>query len=267
MVVRRRAPARRRIPRRPRRRVLRRRAVRRTGISTLANASVRPNRLIVKLPYYDAFTFNTAVGVPATQIMNLNSIWDPDRKGVGHSVLGYDQWNKFYNKYRVFACHYDITFTAANDQVGTVQDYGTQCAVLATNGNGALTIGQQFFEQPHCRKVTIGTGMGNGSRTIKGKVYLPYLTGRPAVAYKSDDRYSAAFGQNPVEYMTLVLAAVQNNTAFGTKVAVIVKLLYFVELYDPMPLALSDPTPEQRGPDENPGEDFNQPGYIPTPLS
>lgn len=225
----------------------------RTGLSSLANASVRPDRLIVKLPYVD--NYNMSIQLNATQSWNLNSIYDPDRTGVGHQPLGYDQWNTFYNRYRVFKVGYNI-------QITNVTAVASACigGLTATNGVLGLPGDASAFEQPHCRKFQISNASGMSVKSLKGFINLPYVAGRPVVAYKTDDRYASPFGQNPEEAMTLALQFLPVDPTIGMRVHVSVKLVYFVELYDAKILALSETNPldpEDPVPVEQPGAEQN----------
>lgn len=241
----------------------------RTTISSLASATVRPDRLIVKLPYVDTLAFND-VNNYVTKTFNLNSIWDPDRSGVGHSVLGYGTWAQFYGKYRVYKVAYNITFSSAvvvNGPNPGQADYGYTVGLRASNGTGVTVVDSAFFEQPHTRKAMIGPWSGSSSKTMKGTLYLPMITGRPSVSYKSDNTYAANFGYNPTEFITLQLGALQANPALPCSLGVSVKLVYYVELFDATPLTIQNPDVELRGPDPNTDLDLKPTGYQPTPSS
>lgn len=219
----------------PKRRILRRRPHK---MNSLMASSVRPDRLLVKLPYSDFYTVNmVAPSTGKTQVWNLNSIYDPDRTGVGHQPLGYDQWAGFYNKYRVFKVAYNISIT----NMGV--DSAVMGGLTATNGSFGNFTSMEVFEQPHCRKFQVGNKEGSSTKTLKGVINLPYITGRPLVAYKSDNIYGANFGSNPLENLTLNLQLFALNQAAGTICQISTRIVYFVELYDPRPLPLSETNP------------------------
>lgn len=128
MPYRRRAPARR--VRKPAVRRARRGRYSKTGgkITALKTATV-PDRLVLKMKYVDNFQLIGAGG--ASRVFRLNSIYDPDTSVVnGHQPLGYDQWNTFYQKYRVFKAI--VTLKAINAGVDTTasQQFG-MCAITA----------------------------------------------------------------------------------------------------------------------------------------
>lgn len=251
--------------RRGRRKAGRRRPkVTRAYTNSLLGASVRPDRLLVKLPYHDTFQLNAPVGLGTSQVMNLNSIYDPDRSGTGHQPLGYDQWSQFYKKYRVFKVAYDITFT--NDAGGGTA--GTVVAIVNQNGSGvaAGSVGDATFEQPHVRKGVLGNSNSASSRSFKGVVSLPRIAGRPSISYKSDDRYQANFGFNPNEYITMSLIAQSMAGASDVQVQVSVRMVYFVELFDAFYLEMSNTEPEHRYTDPNIGTEKEPSGYKLPPI-
>lgn len=218
-------------------------------INSLSSAAVRPDRLIVKLPYSENIVLSTGTnGQGMTYTWNLNSIYDPNRTGTGHQPLGYDQWATFYAKYKVFKVAYELTATSTwvNDTGET--DAGTQCGVLATNGVAAGTFTDgSFYEQPHTQKFSLGAAAGQGSKTVRKTIDLSLITGRPKVAYLSDPRYEANFGYNPAEAMTLTFGAQPNWSGQNLNMALSIKIIYYVELFDPLILSLSNTAPEARG--------------------
>jgi len=224
----------------PKRRALKRKAYRKKKGPTITalKALVVPDRLIVKLPYFNAAVLTAANGVPLDAQYRLNSIYDPDRTGVGHQPLGYDNWNSFYNRYRVFKVGYNI-------QITNVTAVAAACigGLTATNGVLGQATDASAFEQPHCRKFQIGNSAGTSTKSLKGFINLPYVSGRPVVAYKTDDRYAAPFGMNPEEALTLALQFLGVDSQIGMTLHISVKLVYFCELYDPKILTLSSTSP------------------------
>lgn len=237
-----------------------------TTISSLASSSVRPDRLLVRLPYNDSFVMGGTAGQTSIQSMNMNSIYDPDRTGTGHQPLGYDQWAVFYKKYKVHKVAYNVTFTQYYDGSAT-NDYGAKVGILLQNGVPAsIYTDQSVFEQPHLRFGAIGTAVGASSRTFKGVASCARVAGRPHVAYLSDDKYQANFGYNPSEFITLNLVAGPNYSLQLCKVVATIRLVYYVELFDPVQITLSNSEPQNRGPDPNTGTEIVPSGYKPTPM-
>lgn len=207
-----------------------------------------PDRIKVKLPYHTVINYASAVGVQ-DQVFNLNSIYDPDRTGVGHQPLGFDQWAAFYNRYRVYGVKVRWTITNRSEVPVNV--------ALIGNNDPTMVLGNDnLFEQSHMNKVQIGSKNGIDTKVIT-KYFTPArLTGRPLVSYVSDDRYQATMINNPIEtivghfYIANADASVQ---ALACNCSI--HITYMVELFDRRNLNLSNTTPELRGPEKNLLED------------
>jgi len=67
----------------------------------LVNRAVNPipERYICKMKYSDTFQLTSGGG--SLYRFNLNSIFDPNRTGVGHQPYGHDQYDRIYNHYKV----------------------------------------------------------------------------------------------------------------------------------------------------------------------
>lgn len=61
-----------------------------------------------KLVYSDIFSLNPAGGAAAYQVFNANSLFDPDKTGVGHQPRGFDELSALYHRYRVLASKMSI---------------------------------------------------------------------------------------------------------------------------------------------------------------
>lgn len=206
-----------------------------------------PDKLIVKLPYSMMRTFGDPLGAE-TQIFNLNSIYDPDRSGVGHQPLGYDQWAAFYNRYRVIGVK--VTVQAANYQ----SQCGATCAIIGTNSAGLVLASDAIHEQQHMTRMVLSNSAGGkNSGTLSKYFSLSRITGVSDMTYRSSDQYAAQFGANPTEticghiYWENLLAPGGQSSAGVARINVI----YYVELFDRNTLSLSDTAPELRGPENN----------------
>lgn len=206
-----------------------------------------PDKLIVKLPYSTMITFGDALGAQ-TQIFNLNSIYDPDRSGVGHQPLGYDQWAAFYNRYRVIGVK--VTVQAANYN----QQCGATVAIIGNNSAGLVLGSDAIQEQQHMRRMILSNAQGGkNSGTLTKYFSLSRITGVSDMTYRSSDQYAAQFGASPAEvicghvYWENLLALGGQASSGVSRINVV----YYVELFDRNTLALSDTNPEARGPENN----------------
>jgi len=193
----------------------------------------RPQRMIAKLVYFTSGQLANALGVYQNQQMNLNSLYDPDRSGVGHQPLGRDQWATWYNRYRVFKTDYIITFTNLDpDQPAIV-------SVVNTNGIPTFT-DYSAFEQPGSFVKQLSPRDGGLSRIqIKGSVYLPRLNGKSPVSYRGNDDTQALMSASPTEILLQNLVVAPTIPGSEVNVGYTIKYVYHCELFDPNTLAES----------------------------
>lgn len=187
----------------------------------VANRSLNPipQRTIVKMKYADNFTLNAA-NLYSYQF-NLNSIFDPNRTGVGHQPYGHDQLALLYNRYRVINCKYSVVLSTGTTVVKYVAVPSNEVQVFNSVDEGR--------ENPRAR-FSIQTPNGK-LNPIRGNVYIPSLTGRTKAQYMADDRYQATVGTSPAELAILnVQAAGMNEGALDCPAAIILE--YTVEFFD-----------------------------------
>lgn len=217
-----------------------------SGTTVALKTLTAPDRLIVKLPYYDQFTVNQTAG--HVRDFNLNSIYDPDRSGVGHQPLGYDQWATFFNRYRVFGVKMVVSMT----NLGTVP---VRFGIIGNNQQGvAIGTPQAVWESQHVKSKQIGTVQGMNNQTITKYFHLPRITGATNIMYKGSAQYAAQFGANPSELIIGHLVAIPATTSFATDVVNVsydVRIIFMCELYDRNQLSLSNTNAANRGPANN----------------
>lgn len=206
-------------------RILRKRFQKRQGLTNV-NRGLKPfaSRFITKQKYSEAFTLNALNGY--SQTMNLNSVWDPNRTGIGHQPYGYDQLTPIYNRYRVISCSYVIHAYSGTAPIR----YGVfPCNEVPTTMNNM----SELCENPRTRwAIQIP---GGATSVVKGKVYIPSLVGRTKQQYMADDRFQADVGANPLEAALLYISA-QNMGDVGVDANLTVTLEYLVEYFDPKPI-------------------------------
>jgi hypothetical protein len=187
---------------------------------------VCPPQIEVPLSYSARLIFNGAVTVD--NVFNLNSLFDPDRSGVGHQPLGFDQWSAFYNRYRV-------------DKADVIVDFSNNAAssfnCLIEGNNDATAIGTlaQFdaaVESPYCSAASLGTLTGIPVKRLKRSFDLARVTGVTRAKYKNDDLYSATTGANPTEVITLHVAVQDPGFAINVQAYVRVQIKYHATFWD-----------------------------------
>lgn len=183
-------------------------------------------RTITKLRYMASFSSGL---VYHDSQFRLNSTYDPDFTGGGHQPYGRDTYASIYAKYRVFACSYRIRASTDSPQAVTM-------TIVPNNSSTPYSNAFLAAESPRAQTHLIGYG---NPRTLRGKIYLPALTGVSPSTYKGDSRYAADIGANPSEDMLLHIVTSDMSGATTNKVQYQVELLYHVEFYDPYELAQS----------------------------
>lgn len=211
-----------------RKRMVRPKRFRRGGQSTtLVNSSLRPipARFITKHKYAEAVTVSAA-GIAGYK-WNLNSLFDPNRSGIGHQPYGYDQLAGLYNRYRVISCKYVMSCISDSGNI--------QVAVLPANESLSL-IGNvsEARENPRAKYIVQTPTSGGTLKVLKGNVYLPALVGATKTQYMSDDRYQAIVGNSPTELAVLNAYAqgLNDDPTFNANPTFNILLEYTVEWFD-----------------------------------
>lgn len=205
---------------RRKRRVLRRGKKRTVNV----NKALQPfaQRYITKMKYSDVFTLSTSNN--GTFYFNLNSVFDPNRTGVGHQPYGHDQLAALYNRYRVISATYNITAYSGGS---TIRVAAQPLNELYTT----LPSLSAICENPRSKWMIQIPG-GN-TKMIKGKVYIPSLVGRNKDQYMADDRYQAQAGSNPSELAVLGIFGADIGDLAAT-ISCTITLSYTVEWFDPI---------------------------------
>jgi hypothetical protein len=193
-----------------------------------------PDTMQVPLTYSQDVDFTGAV--IQDQVFNLNSIFDPDRTGVGHQPQGADAWNNFYNRYRVDATLVEIDLV--NLSTTSVADI----LVVASNDAAAISTQTTFdsgSESAFSWNDLMSVSAGNNIRRFRKLYKCNQVTGITATKYNDDDIYGAQWTSNPTEIIVLHICA--KDFSFTTNVAVKarVKLTYYVTMFDRQQLGQS----------------------------
>jgi len=168
-------------------------------------------------------------GIPFIQLYNMNSIFDPDRTGVGHQPYGHDTYQTLYNRYRVLKFRYRVVLAPNSATVANV-------VVVPLNNVSTIDF-ISLTEQSTYAKPRILSLSGMSECVYTGTVDLAKLNGSTASAYKDDDRFEAVFGTSPSELMGLYLCFQGNTAAVTIQYNVILE--YYCELFDPIALTQS----------------------------
>ena len=159
-----------------------------------------PDRFVSKMKYVDFITLDmgaTDSGIPKTYNFRANSIFDPDKSGVGHQPLGHDEMNIVYDHYCVIGSKIKCTFAPQGGQVVNV-DMLYMLAVQDTPASHGNAI--DYLEQNNTKGTTIAPGYAGSSKTLTAH-YSPYklfgLSKKDSLI--SNNKLNTSFGSNPTE--------------------------------------------------------------------
>lgn len=188
-----------------------------------------PDRCIAKHRYVDEFASDNA---RADWELNLNSTYSPRYSpSGGHQPYGRDTYVTLYNRYRVFAVRYKVTFDAVATATGNYRGL-----IVLNNQLGSESNYLTSQEKPHSRFVSFAY---QNSKTVYGYISLPKLNGQTRTSYMGDDRYQALTTASPTENMIMHIVMTDNGgSALNTGIGSIrVELTYYTEWFDPQTLA------------------------------
>jgi len=177
-------------------------------------------------------------GVVGNQVWNLNSIFDPNRTGLGHQPYGHDTFATLYNRYRVIGCSYAITISQNGDTA--TNQLPVVLGALPSNEVDTVSNMSELREKPRSKYIV--QMYGSPARTLRGYVSIPSLIGRTKAQYMADDRFQAAFGATPNESAILnTYIGMPNDGAVTALLSVqySITLVYHVECLDPKVLPQS----------------------------
>lgn len=213
------------VSRRTRKPKTRRMAKKRSTVNVNRALQPIPQRFITKQKYSETFAISALV---PSYVFNLNSVFDPNRTGVGHQPYAFDTLATLYNRYRVIATSWVIN--------GYANAAALRLGCLATNELPSLSSVSDLVERPRARFVIQNPG-GN-TQYMKGSISIASLMGRSKSQYMADDRYQAETTANPSELALLqVVAGGLNDSTADAQFTI--TLEYTVEYFDMRPLAQS----------------------------
>lgn len=210
----------------------------RTTIRTIRQPGlIVPDKLVTTMVY--SHVTQQTPGVAAEDFaFNLNSIFDPNRTGVGHQPMGRDQLAAFYNRYRVTDCKWvvDIVPQAGVGAIAVVLVPNNEAASLAGNIQTAIeTTYAQYKVSDH-----LATSVATDERHLHftGSMHLAKLYGVTDAVQLAENRFAAEMGADPAEIAVLhvITFNLDGNAAVYN---LLVRLIYTVECYDRIQLSAS----------------------------
>lgn len=192
-----------------------------------------------KLHY--ASTYNMSSGTTGLlgteQVMNLNSLYDPDQSGIGHQPYGHDELALLYKVYKVTAVQFTLVITNPSSD-------GVVVAARVSPPLGAQSLtgqtGYAAAEQPMTVTRMINN-TGSQVRVIKQYFPMAQIIGVTPLQFKAafNNSYTAAFGANPGFMPTLRFAIGDTTGNAGTTCTIQCNITYYVQCSERAPLSQS----------------------------
>lgn len=180
-----------------------------------------PPRSIVKMRYVDLVASN---GTTMDHLWNLNSTFDPNLTGTGHQPYGRDTLTTLYNRYRVFAVKYKVTYTTAATQ-------GCYGIISWDNEATTYTNSTLMQENPKSRMMVVTP---DKPAVFRGHLSLARIVGQTPAQYKADDRFQALSTTDPAENIIFHTGHIGLDGTILSSSALFIRVqfTYYVEWFD-----------------------------------
>ena len=179
--------------------------------------------------YCEAFTLSTGLAVYGSAYnIRLNSIYDPNQTGAGHTVYGYSNIAALYNKYRVDMVEWEIVLTTPG---GTNDQYIT--ATVAPNTSGSIG-GATIYNPMEDPSSVTGLMSSSGDRRaiISGVVDCATACGVSKAKYRADDTFSSGIASNPAQILYLNFATCAADGTNGLSSQALLRMTFHYYVYD-----------------------------------
>lgn len=188
-----------------------------------------PQKRFVKLVYTYYDNVSTSSGATNSQIFNLNSLFDPDRSGVGNQPRYLDELlnSTLYTKYRVDKAHYKVDFINKS-----ATDALISCQVRPNSTLVPPTTSAQLWYSKELASTTVRTilplGDDKSRQTISGKVNMHSVLGQTKSAYEGTTTNTAAYNANPSTNVVLNVVTSDNpQDDTSSDIDIYVTITYF----------------------------------------
>lgn len=189
------------------------------------------SKMSVKLQYTESHhCYSGALGVFGPEHeFRLNSIFDPDKSGVGHQPYGYDQLALLYRKYKVNAVAVEIIFTDPSE------DALVGAAIVQPPGGTFSLSGATPAQVKEQNMSTTRTINNTGSQVVRIKQFFPLasISGLTKLQFGADvDLFTALVTANPSAQPTIRIACGSDRHNEAASLIAKVKLTYFTTMYE-----------------------------------
>jgi len=178
---------------------------------------------------WDSYVYATAVGFQRHQY-NLNSLYDPDRTGVGTMALGHNQMSALYNNYVVHACKIRLDF------INLINDQLVRICFSARDTNEAATYMDDALGETAAKSIVLAPAGSTGSKGV-----IKYFAKVKTIAAIKDlldnSSYRAVVAGSPSEICWGNLYLDNDMPATAKDVFIKVRFLFYVTYVNPVNLA------------------------------
>ncbi len=179
-----------------------------------------PDRMYTKLCYdFNNYPLLSAAATGSLLVAG-NSVFDPDKTGVGHQPLGFDQYVGFYNRYRVHKSAITIELISST----------LSCHIVATPTTTSSSPPDlaTALESPYTMSMPISSSV---FRNIKTRaISTRKIWGMESIT--QDDLYQALYTSDPVRLWLWKLQAETLDGASAGSLRVNIRVTYYVEFFE-----------------------------------
>lgn len=201
-----------------------------------------PDYTMVALPFCETRHLANLNAHPSSgTAYRLNSLYDPyEPTAPGHQPLGFDQYQAFFQRYRVHATKVQVTWFDPGSVTGTELRVGIYASPDSTN----IPAGQDFSimrELPNAKQTHLSVAPGSSWRArLSGFYRLHRLQGVSKSDYNGDDDFEAEFGASPAKSPTVRILAWDPTSAMeNANVWYEIKMTFYATLFKRRPLTQS----------------------------
>lgn len=178
------------------------------AVSGSSNPLPFANTKTVTLKYSDLTLAISTLGTIQTYIYRLNSPYDPDQTGIGHSSRGFDEYMNLYERYEVISAKATCVFSNRDQQ------YAHQAAMSVQSGVSTPTLINDYIEGANGKTTFLGAENNIwGVKQMSLKCNIAKYLG----VKKFDPDLQGTSGTNPsqIAYLHVAVQPIQGVTPAG----------------------------------------------------
>lgn len=193
-----------------------------------------PKSVFLKMRYATMNEVNIAPAATSSVYFRLNSIYDPEEIVGGGQPYYYDQYAPMYNRYRVYGCKVEATFSCSSASSNLFHPMAMVSAFADSLPSWSTLITASCAKNTTLRRIIPGQQIVRISKYYN----LPALAGVSKSEYNTSQVYQAEMTADPVRRLTTVLQCENNDGSATVTLTQYVRLTYYVKLFD-----LKEPAP------------------------